>query len=211
MDLKINLISSLKTYKKYIWVFIPVFLFVFIGGLVFIKLNPDETKYISSSKFEIINGDITLNLYRGVYHHITTFDDMASVLRSNEVLREVIKENDIDTGLDDFRQNIDLYEDSKFVYILELIYPDKLEGEKINLSIINNYLEIIKSRLHPEHIELFDVKVLQNPVTRVMSSRIIYKIIAVFLFGIFCGIIIILGVEIIRRIKKINKIHRKSK
>lgn len=199
MDRQVNLIDSLKKYKKYLWIFIAVVLIVFISGLMFIKLLPVEEKFISSSKFEVINGENTYNLYLGVYHRITTFDDVASVLRSNEVLREVIKENDIIVDINEFRQNIDLYQESKYVYILEFIHSDKREGEAVNLSIINNYLKIIESRMDNDNRELFDVKVLQDPISKIMDKRIVIKILAAFLFSIFCGIIISSGIIFIKR------------
>jgi len=199
MDRQVNLLDSLKKYKKYLWIFIAVVLIVFISGLMFIKLLPFEEKFISSSKFEVINGENTYNLYLGVYHRITTFDDVASVLRSNEVLREVIKENDIIVDINEFRQSINLYQESKYVYILEFIYSDKREGEAVNLSIINNYLEIIESRMDNDNSGLFDVKVLQGPVSRVMDKRIAMKVLAAFLFSIFCGIIINSGIIFIKR------------
>ncbi|GAI01718.1 unnamed protein product, partial [marine sediment metagenome] len=55
------------------------------------------------------------------------------------------------------------------------IHPDKIEGEAVNLSIINNYLKIIESRMDNDNKQLFDVKVLQNPVSRIMSTRIVIK------------------------------------
>lgn len=199
MDQQVNLIDSLKKYKRYLWIFIAVVLIVFIGGLMLVKLLPVEEKFVSSSKFEVINGENTYNLYLGVYHRITTFDDVASVLRSNEVLREVIKENDLIVDINEFRQNIDLYQEGKYVYILEFIYPDKIEGEVINLSIINNYLKIIEGRMDNDNKQLFDVKVLQNPVSRVTSTRMVIKMLAAFLFSLFCGIIVVSGIIIIKK------------
>lgn len=199
MDRQVNLIDLLKKYKKYLWIFIVIVLIVFISGLMFIKLLPVEEKFVSSSKFEVINGENTYNLYLGVYHRITTFDDVASVLRSNEALREVIKKNDLIVDINEFRQNIDLYQESKYVYILEFIYPDKIEGEAVNLSIINNYLKIIESRMDNDNKQLFDVKVLQNPVSRIMSTRIVIKTLAAFLFSLFCGIIVCLGIIFTKR------------
>jgi len=202
MKSEINLIESFGRYKKYVWVFILVFIVVFIAGAIFIKLHPEETKYISRSKFEIINGENILYLYQGVYRRITTFDDMASVLRSNEVLNEVVTANDIDTSLNEFRQNIDLYENSSNIYTLEFLYPDKSKGEEINLSLIDSYFNSIYTRLHPEHVDLFDVEVLQQPESRVISSRVVNKIVSVLLFSIFCGIMGIIIIEVIKRVTK---------
>jgi len=199
MSQKIDLIDSFRRYKKYLWIFIGIFLVVFAGGIVFTEVYKGEERYISSSKFEVINGGDTFNLYQGVYHKITTFDDVASVLRSNEVLREVIRENNLITDINEFRQNIDLYQESKNVYILEFVFSDKILSEKINLSIIDNYLEIIESRMDNDNKELFDVKVIQYPASKVANSRILYKVAAAFLFGMFCAIIIVSGIEIIKK------------
>jgi len=191
MNHQINLIDSFRKYKRYLWIFIITVLLVFIGGSLLIKFLPGEEKYTSYSEFEVINGEITLNLYLGVYHRITAFEDVASVLRSNEVLREVIKENSLAIDIDEFRQDIDLYQESEHIYNLELFDMDKEEGEVVNLSIINNYLKIIESRMDNDNKELFDVKVLQNPVSKIMDKRIAVKMLAAFLFSIFCGIILV--------------------
>ena len=191
MRREINLIDSFKRYRKYLWIFIGVFLVVFIGGILFINVIPGEEKYISSSKFEVINGENAINLYQGVYHRITTFRDVASTLRSNEVLREVIKDTGLAIDLDKLRQDIDLYQESKYVYILEFVFSDKILGEETNLSIIDNYLEVIESRMDDDNRELFDVKVIQDPVSKMISSRRLYKTAAVFLFSIFCAIIVV--------------------
>ncbi|MBE3092215.1 MAG: hypothetical protein IMZ60_04875 [Actinobacteria bacterium] len=199
MNHQINLIDSLRKYKRYLWIFIAVVLLVFIGGLLLIKFLPVEEKFISSSKFEVVNGENTYNLYLGVYHRITAFEDVASVLRSNELLREVIKENNLTIDMNEFRQNIDLYQEAEHIYTLELVNMDKEEGEAVNLSIINNYLKIIESRMDNDNRGLFDVKVLQDPVSKIMDKRIAIRMMAAFLFSIFCGIIINSGIIFIKR------------
>ncbi len=195
---EIDLVKVIKNNRKIVWACIAVFITILIAGIFLIRVFPTEKNYISSSEFKIINGEESINLYQGVYHKITTFDDVASVLRSNEVLVEVIRENNIDIPLKDFRQDIDIYEIGDMLFKLELIYPDEVRGEKINLTLTGTYLEIIESRMDNDNKELFDVEILKYPDSREMGSRFIYRIIAVFLFGLFCVIIIILVTRIIR-------------
>ncbi len=199
MNEQVNLIDSLKRYKRYLWIFIIVVLLVFIGGSLLIIFLPAEEKYISSSKFEVINGENTYNLYLGVYHKITTFDDVASVLRSNEVLREVIKENNLTININELRQSIDLYQESEHIYTLEFISTNEKKGEEVNLSIINNYLETIESRMDNDNKQLFDIKILQDPISRIMDKRIAVKMLAAFLFSVFCGIILNSGIIFIKK------------
>lgn len=209
MNQRIDLVDSFKKNKRYFWIFAASVLMVFICGLLLIRFLPIEEKYISSSRFEVINGENTYNLYLGVYHRITTLDDVASVLRSNEVLREVIKENNLDSDINDLRQDIDLYQESKYVYVLEFIYLDKMKGDVINLSIISNYLKVIESRMDNDNRQLFDVKVLQRPISRVMDKRIALKVVAAFLFSIFCGIILNSGIIFINKCIHIFSVKRK--
>ena len=202
MSGEIDLVKVIKDNRKVVWTCIAVFVTVLIAGIFLIRAFPVEKRYVSSSEFKIINGEESLNLYQGIYHRITTFDDVASVLRSNVVLNEVIEKNNIDILLKDFRQDIDLYETGEMSFMLEFIYPDIVEGEKINLSLIQAYLEIIESRMDNDNKELFDIEILRYPDSREMDSRFIYKMIAVFLFGLFCVIIVVLITRVIKLVVK---------
>lgn len=202
MKNEIDLVKVIKNNRKIVWACIAVFIIVFITGIFLVRLLPEEMRYISSSEFEVINGEESLNLYQGVYHHITTFDDVASVLRSNEVLEKVIGENDIDILLKDFRQDIDLYEIGEMTFRLELIYPDKIGGEIINLALVHTYLELIESRMDNDNKDLFDIEIVEYPGSREMGSRFIYRMIAVFLFGLFCVIIVVLITRLIKLVFK---------
>ena len=199
---EIDLVKVIKNNRKIVWACIAVFITILIAGIFLIRVFPTEKNYISSSEFKIINGEESINLYQGVYHKITTFDDVASVLRSNEVLVEVIRENNIDIPLKDFRQDIDIYEIGDMLFKLELIFPDKTKGEKINLSLIHAYLELIESRMDNDNKELFDIEILRHSDSREMGSRFIYKMIAVFLFGLFCVIIVVLITRVIKLVVK---------
>ena len=206
MEKGIDLKRYFKRNKIYLWIFIGVAIVVFISGLVFINKFPEEKKYVSRSRFEIVNGEKTLYLYLGIVNKITTLDDVASVLRSNDVLVKTMEEEDVYRSLEDFRQDIDLYrEGNSNVYNLEYIYTEGINGGSINLSIINNYLTVIESRMVPESKELFDVKVLDYPKSNIMDQRTYYRVLSVFLFSIFCGIIVVSVIEIIKRAVKKTK------
>jgi capsular polysaccharide biosynthesis protein len=197
---EIDIKKSLK--KNWLLVFICILIPILttVAGFYIIRSIPREKKYISVSEFEVINGEESLNLYQGVYHRITTFEDVASVLRSNEVLEEVMRDNNIDITLREFRRSIDLYETGDMVFRLEILHGDKENGEKVNLSVIENYLTIIESRMDNDNKALFDVKIVSSPVLHEASTGIFYKLFAAFLFGFFCVIIIILIVRLIRLI-----------
>lgn len=205
MSGEIDLVKVIKNNRKIVWICIVVFIVVIIAGVFFVRVLPGDMKYISSSEFKVINGEESLNLYLGVYHRITTFNDVVSALRSNEVLVKVIEENNIITPLKDFRQNIDLYEIGDMTFNLELIYSDRALGEKINLSLIHSYLDVIESRMDNDNKKIFDVEITGEPVSREMGSRNTYKMIAVFIFGLFCVIIIILITKIIRTFSRKQK------
>jgi capsular polysaccharide biosynthesis protein len=196
----LNLIIIFKKNKIHIWIFLAVFILVSGGSIFYIKTHPDQTMYVSQSEFKVINGEKTLNLYLGTYNRITTIDDVATVLRSNEVLNKVIAENKFDVNLALLRQNIDIYETSEMQFILRLIWPDEKQGEKINASIVENYLIEIENRMDNDNKALFDVKMVQVPHSGVLGQRTNFKILAAFVFGIFCGIIINLIIQLLEKI-----------
>jgi len=193
-------IAVFKKNKIYIWIFLAVFIFVFAGSIFYIKTHPDKTMYVSQSEFEVVNGEETLNLYMGTYYRITTIDDVATVVRSNEVLGKVIEENELDISLALLRRNIDIYEISEMKFILQVIWPDEKRSEKINASIVDNYFKEIENRMDNDNKALFDVKIIKAPESGILSQRTNYKILAAFIFGIFCGIIIDLIIQLLKRI-----------
>jgi len=203
-----DLKKYLRKNRPYIWVFIAVFLVAQIGSALFVITRDQVKKFVASSQFEVINGDKTYNLYQGTYHKITTFDDVASVVRSNEVIREVIEENDIDKDLARVRESIDIYEVGDMVFQLDLIWDDKDKAGPINTSIVKNYLKIIESRMDDDNSELFDVNITEQTDTYEMGSRLLVRILASFLFSIFCGIIIVLGIDLIKRISSRRRIDK---
>jgi len=204
----LNLIIIFKKNKIHIWIFLAVFILVFSGSIFYIKTHPDKTMYISQSEFKVINGEKTLNLYLGTYNRITTIDDVATVVRSNEVLKKVIAENKFDINLALLRQSIDIYETSEMQFILQLIWSDEKQGEKINASIVENYLKEVENRMDNDNKALFDVKMVQVPDSGVLSQRTNFKILAAFVFGIFCGIIINLIIQLLEKI--VLKARRKK-
>jgi len=210
MEQEINLLGLVKENKKIMCSILIIFLIIFLIGIFFLKNNPGVDKYISSLEFEIINGENTVNFYQGIYHRITTFDDVASVLRSNDVLKRVINENNLNVKVGDLRKNIDLYEIGNNIYRLDFIYSNKNQGEKINISIIQNYLRVIESRMDNDNKALFDVQILKNPESAKVGSRFLYKIIAIFLFSLFCIIILLLILMIIKRVIVKGKYEKKK-
>lgn len=205
-----DLKKYLKAHRLYIWVFLAVFLAVQVGSAVFVITREHEERFIATSWFEVINGDMTINLYQGTYHKITTFDDVASVVRSNEVIRQVLDQTSLDEPIERIRESIDMYEVGEMVFQLDIIWPDEDQAKIINRSMIDNYLKVIEGRMDRDNSQLFDVRMLGDVSTIVMGKRLPAKLLSSFLFSIFCGIIIILGIDIIKKISGIKKIAKRS-
>lgn len=200
--------NYLKKNRLYVWVFIIVFLIAQAGSLVFVITREPARQYVASSWFEVINGDKTINLYRGTYHKITTFEDVASVIRSNEVIREVIRDNSLDSSIENIRENIDIYEVGEMVFQLDLLWGQEEMAKTINRSIIEKYLSVIESRMDDDNSELFDVRIVGDVNTYPMGERTGARLFSSFLFSIFCGIIIILGIDFAKKISGRKRIAK---
>lgn len=207
----IDIKKIIKSNKVFFFVFIYLIILTFIFFILYFNFRAEDKNYISESKFEVINGDKTLNLYQGTYHRITTYDDVATIIRSNQVLELVIFENNLNVELPIVRSSIDLYEVSNMKFILKVTWPDSNQANKINLSLIKNYLKVIEDRMDNDNKSLFDVKILESPFSYYAGNRIYNKLLSAFLFSIFISTIIVLLLKFITIFFNHSKIKKYKK